>query len=94
MRFYAEVQGNRGPATRQGNAESGLWAHVRGRDIGIEVKCEAREDEDIIYVDVTGGSNGAFTRFPIARVHKSADGTVRVVTVDGDEESVSTVRTV
>ena len=61
--FYAEVQGARGLASRTGN--SGMWAHVRGWDIGayVELSYEPPRDpwdkgRDIVRVFRTNGSNG------------------------------------
>ena len=58
-RFYAEIQGNRGPASRMGTPQSGMWAHVRGWDIGVKVVCgvDSETGKDIITVFRTGGSN-------------------------------------
>jgi len=58
--FYGEIEGNRGKASRQGTEESGLWAHVRGWNIGVHVECryDKQNDRDIIYVYQTTGSNG------------------------------------
>lgn len=58
-RFYAEMQGNRGPATLKGSADSGMYAHVRGWDVGVEVRCSVdRNGKDVVDVFRTGGSNG------------------------------------
>ena len=32
-RFYANIQGNRGEATRQGTTNSGLYGHISGWDV-------------------------------------------------------------
>ena len=57
-RFYAEIEGNRGRASRQGTEKSGMWAHIRGWDVGVSVDCRANDDgTDTIYVYETGGSN-------------------------------------
>jgi len=59
-RFYAEIKGNRGKASRQGFTESGMWSHTRGWNRGVEVICYVdSKDNDCIDVYVTGGSNGA-----------------------------------
>lgn len=58
-RFYGEIQGSRGKASRQGTPASGIWAHVRGWDVGILVECSAGVDDlDLIWVSLTRGSNG------------------------------------
>ncbi len=62
-RFYAEIQGNRGKATRMGTASSGIYGHIRGYDIGARVDCDpSTEDQNIDEVSVilTGGSTGPF----------------------------------
>jgi hypothetical protein len=57
-RFYGSIQGNRGEATRQGSANSGISCHVRGWDIGIEVRGYVNEEgADEFRVFITGGSN-------------------------------------
>ena len=38
-RFYGEIQGNKGQATRMGTKTSGFHAHIRGWDVGIKVEC-------------------------------------------------------
>ena len=58
-RFYASIQGNRGKATRQGHASSGITGHVRGWDIGGRVTMEVDEQgRDVVIFEVTHGSNG------------------------------------
>ena len=54
-RFYGEVRGTRGTTSRLGT--SGLWSHVRGWNVGVEVVCIGREDGDVIEVYETGGSH-------------------------------------
>ena len=62
-RFYAEIQGNRGLASRMGTPESGMWAHIRGWSVGCEVRCWVdREGKDTIAVYRTGGSSDASKR--------------------------------
>ncbi len=56
--FYGELKGSRGPTSRMGTPKSGLWAHVRGWNIGVDVTCRVDDDgRDIIDVWQTGGSN-------------------------------------
>lgn len=58
-RFYAQIEGNRGPATRQGTEKSGICGHVRGWDVGVQVNGDVGANgEDVFYVTATGGSNG------------------------------------
>jgi hypothetical protein len=57
-RFYGSMQGNRSETTRQGSKNSGIEAHIRGWDIGIEVRCYVDDyDKDVCVVNLTGGSN-------------------------------------
>lgn len=57
-RFYADIQGNRGRATRQGTAKSGITGHIRGWSIGAKVYCDVNANgEDEITVHLTGGSH-------------------------------------
>ena len=71
-RFYAEIQGSRGRASRLGTASGGLWAHVRGWNVGVEVSCRADGERDIIEVWSTGGSNHAGARELLATVEHPA----------------------
>lgn len=58
-RFYASIQGARGPATRQGNARSGISGHIRGWNVGARIECRVDDDgRDVVTVYRTGGSNG------------------------------------
>ena len=56
--FYAEIQGNRGEATRMGSKASGIQGHIRGWDVGARVSCYYDEslDEDRVRVTLTNGS--------------------------------------
>lgn len=56
-RFYAEIQGNRGAASRMGSKDSGIYGHIRGWGHGARVDCFSDpEDNDVTEVKVTGGS--------------------------------------
>lgn len=68
--FYASIQGNRGEATRIGTKNSGIEGHIRGWNIGAEVRCHVNaKGQDVVEIWLTGGSNridsarylGAFT---------------------------------
>jgi len=77
-RFYAELMGNSKTVTRTGTRDSGLWAHLRGHDIGVNVRMYVNEHgEDELSVHLTGGSN--------------APNDLKLVTVDshGNETLVS-----
>jgi hypothetical protein len=68
-RFYGEVQGSRGKASRVGGVKSGFWGHIRGWNIGVEVDCIVnKEGEDVIQVWKTGGSNDGLHRVLIAQI--------------------------
>ena len=76
-RFYASIQGARGVATRQGTPRSGITGHVRGWDIGAEVRCIAEGNDDVVAVDITGGSNG-YSSKALATVTHTPGGETRV----------------
>jgi hypothetical protein len=57
-RFYAEIQGNRGEATRMGTAESGMRSHIRGWHNGAAVGMRANGDVDYCDISLTSGSSG------------------------------------
>ena len=56
--FYANIQGNRGEATRMGSKDSGIRGHIRGWDIGGSVWCRHYNGKDRVTLTVTSGSNG------------------------------------
>ena len=57
-RFYGAIKGSRGMATRQGTPKSGMVGHIRGWNIGAEVRMYVDQNgEDACQVLVTGGSN-------------------------------------
>lgn len=66
--FRAEIQGARGRASRLGTKQSGMWAHVRGWDIGVRIDIMHRDGRDIIMVYKTGGSTNPSPQYskPIA----------------------------
>lgn len=58
-RFYAEIQGNKGLASRMGSKSSGMSASVNGWDVGVDVRAYVDgHDQDIVVVTPNGGSNG------------------------------------
>ena len=70
-RFYASIQGSRGPATRQGHRA--ITGHVRGWTAGVEVDghgngCEGARDADVFEVYLTHGSNRPGQRRLLGRV--------------------------
>jgi len=72
--FYAEIQGNRGSATRMGGKESGIWGHIRGWTVGCRVEChhDEKTDTDIVQVYATKGSNGGGSTL-IATIYESGE---------------------
>lgn len=56
--FIAEIQGNRGMASRLGSKMSGIFGHIRGWNTGIRVDGVFDDNEDKFYVYATSGSNG------------------------------------
>lgn len=59
-RFYANIQGNRGEATRMGTATSGMTGHIRGWEVGCRVEMWADGDDDVCAVYLTSGSNDRY----------------------------------
>lgn len=59
--FYADIQGNRGRATRMGTKKSGLGGHIRGWHVGARVWMGYNEktQEDECTIDLTSGSQGS-----------------------------------
>jgi len=58
-RFYGEVQGNRGWASRGGSSDSGIRGHIRGWNIGAQVIVSVDDlGRDTVTIHITGGSNG------------------------------------
>lgn len=57
--YYANIQGNRGEATRMGTKSSGLSGHIRGWDIGAKVTMVWNKEtgEDEVHIRLTSGSN-------------------------------------
>lgn len=66
-KFYASIQGQRGPATRTG--AKAIRGHIRGWEIGVHVEGVLRGNGEIaFYVYATGGSNRPAHQLPIAIV--------------------------
>ena len=59
--FYADIQGNRGQATRQGTKQSGISGHIRGWGVGAFVECYYDKDlgKDFVRVYLTSGSSNS-----------------------------------
>ena len=56
--FYSEVRGARKPQTLTGTKNSGVQAHIRGWNVGVEVRLSHVNGKDIVQVYKTTGSNG------------------------------------
>ena len=56
-RFYADIQGSRGNATRMGTPNSGISGHIRGWDTGCRVEIHDDNGVDCVTVYRTSGSN-------------------------------------
>lgn len=73
-RFYGSMDGSaKTTATRCGTTNSGITAHVRGWDCGVEVTAVTCGNDDVIYIRSTGGSNDRELGTLIGRV-KLVDG--------------------
>ena len=82
-RFFAEIQGQAGEATRLGSKRSGIRAHVRGWDVGVVVYGDCQdtagpEPVDVFELFATGGSNDSGKRTYIGqvRIANAGDGEV------------------
>ena len=56
--FYANIQGNRGKATRIGTKASGIGGHIRGWRVGARIEISHIDGKDVVCVYRTGGSIG------------------------------------
>jgi len=57
--FYASVNGSRETiATKTGTKKSGMSAHVRGWNVGVDVRLSHVNGKDVVQVYKTSGSNG------------------------------------
>lgn len=70
-RFIATVQGQAGSASRLGSERSGIEAHPRGWNVGVEVIGYVEDGRDVFHVYATGGSNAASSRKLIGTVTES-----------------------
>ncbi len=69
--FYAEITGSRGSkATKTATKADGMTAHVRGWDIGVSLWLHQDREtgEDVIEVEITGGSHNPKTLMELARI--------------------------
>jgi len=56
--FYGTMQGSRGETSRMGTVNSGMTAHVRGWDVGIEVANPSSYGRLIPRSNGQGSNNG------------------------------------
>lgn len=68
--FYADIQGNRGEATRCGSKDSGIQGHIRGWNVGAFVVCgyDKQTDSDVVIVYATKGSSGYGAQNEVFRI--------------------------
>lgn len=57
--FYGSMQGNRGGTTRMGSKDSGIQAHVRGWNVGVQAFVYHEDGVDVCRVYKTSGSTGS-----------------------------------
>lgn len=79
-RFYADIQGNRGPTSRGGSSSSGITGHIRGWHIGARVSVSPDDlDRDTVTIYITGGSGGRMSEKFVGKWQLDPDlGLVRV----------------
>jgi len=79
-RFYADIQGSRGEATRQGTPSSGIHGHIRGWNIGGRVRCYVDNDgNDVVEISVTKGSNGYGDSKCLGRFKRGENGEIEKI---------------
>lgn len=75
--FYGEIQGNRGLASRQGTKNSGIWAHIRGWNVGVKIngvhtqKTDIAPENDTFKIDITKGSNNPFSVYSLEVIKRN-----------------------
>ena len=76
-RFYADIQGNRGQATRMGTKSSGIDGHIRGWNSGAKVCCSVdNKGRDVVEVYATHGSGYGGNGVVAGLVMRTVDGKV------------------
>jgi hypothetical protein len=81
-RFYADITGGRGTATRQGHTASGIRGHIRGWRSGVSVVGRANGERDEFDVYATGGSGGYSSRYIGVVYLDESSGAVEFVPAD------------
>ena len=58
--FYADIQGNRSGRTCMGTPKSGIHGHIRGWNLGVDVRgyVDKETGKDYFMIYRTSGSNG------------------------------------
>ena len=72
-RFYADISGGRGTATRQGHAASGIRGHIRGWSVGVKIigrTMPEHEPGDRFDIYATGGSSADSSDTLIGTVYR------------------------
>ena len=73
--FYGSIKGSgKTESTRGGSKNSGINAHVRGWDVGVEIEGVHFDGRDIFNVYVTSGSNGGKAPILVGSVSLDGDG--------------------
>lgn len=72
--FYGSLNGQaKTQATRTGTINSGIRAHVRGWNVGVETIAERNVEQDTIYIYATGGFSHEKQRILVGKVILSDD---------------------
>jgi len=71
-RFYGEIHGTRGCATRLGHRA--MESHIRGWNVGVRVECRIEDGQDVIEVYETGGSHSPSSKRLLARIAEPEKG--------------------
>ncbi len=73
--FYGQIQGNRGMGARCGTKKDGLWANIRGWDVGCVVRCfyDEKTNTDVVKVFATKGSSGNGEEKLIATLYENGE---------------------
>lgn len=82
-RFYGSMQGSRDTTvTKCGTKNTGMHAHIRGWNLGAMVSMSTdSEDNDIVTVTLTGGSNGTMQSKTLGSFKRVGDEFVPLVKV-------------
>ena len=73
-RYKADIQGSRGKTSRLGTASSGIWGHIRGWNIGVEVNIKPsteNQEVDEVEIFITKGSNEENSCVPLCTIKET-----------------------